>query len=73
MPETTIDSELVIESSKIPEDEEEFVDKNNDIVSSSNSKLGLGFILGLVTGLIIGALGFVCYILYFVETGSMLF
>ena len=57
----------------IPEDEEEFVDKNNDIVSSSNSKLGLGFILGLVTGLIIGALGFVCYILYFVETGSMLF
>ena len=73
MPETTIDSELVIESSKIPEDEEEFVDKNNDIVSSSNSKLGLGFILGLVTGLILGALGFVCYILYFVETGSMLF
>lgn len=73
MHDTDIDSDLVVESSKIPEEEEEFVDENTNRDTNSASKFGIGFILGFVTGLIISALGFVSYILYFVETGSKLF
>ena len=65
-----IEPAIEVDSSIIPEDEEEFY---YEVSKSKSSKFGLGFLLGLISGLIIGALCFVGYILYYVETGAKLF
>ncbi len=54
----------------LPEVEEEYVDYHCRKVKS---RFGLGFFLGLVTGLIIGALALVGYAVYFVKNGATLF
>lgn len=61
----------IVDSSIIPTDEEEYYEDNDEEIHKS--RFGLGFVLGLTVGLIIGALAFVGYILYFVETGTKLF
>lgn len=64
---------VVVSSSIIPEEEEEYVEYSDEENEHEKSRFGIGFLLGLVTGLIIGALCFVGYTFYFVETGSKLF
>ena len=54
----------------LPEVEEEYVDYH---YQNKKSRFGLGFFLGLVTGLIIGALALVGYAVYFVKNGATLF
>lgn len=70
-PETVIQDEpqITVDSSTIPEDEEEYA----EYYEEPKSRFWPGFFIGLISGLIIGALCFVGYILYFVETGSKLF
>lgn len=53
----------------LPEDDEEYVEYNYP----KKSRFGLGFLIGLITGLIIGALALVAYVVYFVNTGTKLF
>lgn len=71
--ENYIDPAIEVESSIIPEEEEEFIEFCEVDENAPKSKFGLGFLLGLISGLIVGALCFVGYILYFVETGTKLF
>lgn len=59
----------IVESSEIPEEDEEYVEYHYP----TKSRFGIGFLLGLITGLVVGALCFVGYVLYFVETGTKLF
>lgn len=59
----------IVENSEIPEEDEEYVEYHYP----TKSRFGIGFLLGLITGLIVGALCFVGYVLYFVETGTKLF
>ena len=53
----------------IPEDEEEFVTYHHQ----PKSRMGLGFLLGLITGLVVAALALAAYVLFFAEGGSKLF
>lgn len=71
VPETVLPDEpqITVDSSTIPEDEEEYA----EYYEEPKSRFWPGFFIGLISGLIIGALCFVGYILYFVETGTKLF
>lgn len=68
--ETSEDNDAyIVENSEIPEEDEEYVEYHYP----TKSRFGIGFLLGLITGLVVGALCFVGYVLYFVETGTKLF
>lgn len=66
---TPEETQIMVDSSTIPEDEEEYA----EYCEEPKSRFWPGFFIGLISGLIIGALCFVGYILYFVETGTKLF
>lgn len=66
---TPEETQIMVDSSTIPEDEEEYA----EYYEEPKSRFWPGFFIGLISGLIIGALCFVGYILYFVETGTKLF
>lgn len=53
----------------IPEDEEEFVTYHN----RPKSRMGLGFVLGLITGLVVAALALAGYVLFIADGTSKLF
>ncbi len=48
----------------VPEDEEEFVEYEEE----PKSRMGLGFILGFVTGLVVAALVLAAYVIYFTDS-----
>lgn len=53
----------------LPEDDEEYV----EYYDAPKSRFGIGFIIGLLSGLIIGALAFAAYAIYFANNGQKLF
>lgn len=53
----------------IPEDEEEFVTYH----TQPKSRMGLGFVLGLITGLVLAALALTGYVLFIADGASKLF
>lgn len=72
-PESTLeadpDTQETVGVTYLPEDEEEYVEYNYP----RKSRFGIGFLVGLLTGLIIGALTLVGYVIYFVNSGNKLF
>lgn len=54
------------ESLDIPEDEEEFV--SAPVIEKSSSSFGLGFVVGLLLGLVLGAAALFFYAMYYVNT-----
>jgi bacterial DNA-binding protein len=59
-------SESESESLDIPEDEEEFV--SAPVIEKSSSSFGLGFVVGLLLGLVLGAAALFFYAMYYVNT-----
>lgn len=72
-PENTTECITVVEnetetnkySGYIPEDEEEFIEH---VDTQKNSSFGLGFLVGILTGLIIGATALFIYAMYYANT-----
>lgn len=68
-----VDSPQVLEVDRdeieyLPEDEEEYV---TDEPQKRSLSFGLGFLIGILTGLIIGAVALYAYAMYYVNSGSI--